>query len=48
MLNHPWVRDTEKNLLTGTDNEDEQDLQVGTTFFRQEVIGGLIPGAKNS
>jgi hypothetical protein len=23
MLNHPWVRDVEKSLLSGTENEDE-------------------------
>ena len=49
MLNHPWLKDVEKNLLemdSGSD-DDDHDLKVGTTFFRQEVLGGLIPGAKS-
>jgi hypothetical protein len=48
MLNHPWVKDVEKSFLTGNEEDDEPDLQVGTTFFRQEVLGGLIPGARNA
>ena len=49
MLSHPWVRDVEKGCFGTEDelNDDEQDLKVGTTFFRQEVLGGLIPGSKN-
>jgi hypothetical protein len=48
MLNHPWVKEIDKMGLTGNETDDEQDLHVGTTFFRQEVLGGLIPGAVNA
>jgi hypothetical protein len=40
------VRDVEKGLGDEEDDEDH-DLKVGSTFFRQEVMGGLISGAKN-
>lgn len=46
MLNHPWVKDVEKGFGETYDEEDdEHDLRVGSTFFRQEVMGGLISGA---
>lgn len=48
MLSHPWVRDVEKSCLGVDENDEEHDLKVGTTFFRQEVLGGLIPGSQNS
>ena len=45
MLNHPWVADVEKGFGDSEDGEDEEhDLKVGSTFFRQEVLGGLITG----
>jgi len=49
MLNHPWVKDVEKGFgLEPEEEEDEEhDLKVGTTFFRQEVLGGLITGASH-
>jgi serine/threonine protein kinase len=46
MLCHPWVKDVDKGCF-GDDLDDEHDLKVGNTFFRQEVLGGLIPGCKN-
>lgn len=48
MLNHPWVKDVEKGFMSDSDDEgDEHDLRVGSTFFRQEVMGGLITGAQH-
>ena len=48
MLNHPWVIDVEKAFGDTDDYEDEEhDLKVGSTFFRQEVLGGLISGANS-
>ena len=45
MLNHPWVADVEKGFGdSDAGDDDEHDLKVGSTFFRQEVLGGLIPG----
>ena len=45
MLNHPWVADVEKGFGDSEDGDDEEhDLKVGSTFFRQEVLGGLITG----
>lgn len=40
------MRDIEKGLGDEEDDEDH-DIKVGSTFFRQEVMGGLIPGAKS-
>jgi len=51
MLNHPWVRDVEKGFgefEQEDEEDDEHDLRVGTTFFRQEVLNGLIPGGAHS
>eukprot|EP00351_Strombidinopsis_sp_SopsisLIS2011_P002491 CAMPEP_0116871526 /NCGR_PEP_ID=MMETSP0463-20121206/1909_1 /TAXON_ID=181622 /ORGANISM="Strombidinopsis sp, Strain SopsisLIS2011" /LENGTH=73 /DNA_ID=CAMNT_0004510101 /DNA_START=891 /DNA_END=1112 /DNA_ORIENTATION=+ len=46
MLNHPWVRDVERGIGDDDDYGDEEhDLKVGATFFRQEVMGGLITGS---
>ena len=45
MLNHPWVRDVEKDFAESYEEDEEHDLRVGSTFFRQEVMGGLISGA---
>lgn len=37
MLNHPWVKDEEE-----LDEEDEEhDLKVGSTFFREESLNGI-------
>jgi len=46
MLNHSWVRDVEQGLdIEGDYGDEEHDLKVGATFFRQEVMGGLITGS---
>ena len=48
MLNHPWVYDMSREMIeAGHENDDEHDLRVGTTFFREEVLGGLISGYKS-
>ena len=48
MLNHPWVSDMGLNTgITGTMDDSEHDLRVGSTFFREEVLGGLISGYNN-
>ena len=45
MLNHPWVYEMSKEMGDSTTLEDdEHDLRVGSTFFREEVLGGLITG----
>lgn len=42
MLNHPWVREPNDCL---EEEDDEHDLKVGATFFRQECMNGIIgPG----
>lgn len=48
MLSHPWVRDVEKGAYGSLEEpgDEEHDLKVGNTFFRQEVLGGLIPGCR--
>lgn len=46
MLSHPWVRESCFSNEDGNGfdiDEDDHDLKVGNTFFRQEVLGGLIP-----
>mmetsp|Transcript_28390 Transcript_28390/g.35090 ORF Transcript_28390/g.35090 Transcript_28390/m.35090 type:complete len:141 (-) Transcript_28390:4-426(-) len=49
MLNHAWVSEMQRGELgDGNLVEDtEHDLRVGSTFFREEVLGGLITGCKN-
>lgn len=37
MLNHPWVKDEEIEAL----DDDEHDLKVGSTFFREEGLNGI-------
>jgi len=44
MLNHPWVADMQRELGEETPLDSEHDLRVGSTFFREEVLGGLISG----
>ena len=45
MLNHPWVFDMQREISGDINTEDEEhDLRVGSTFFREEVLGGLISG----
>lgn len=46
MLNHPWVFDMQREMGDGYEDE-EHDLKVGSTFFREEVLGGLITGYKS-
>ena len=43
MLSHPWVQELDNSFMNGED--DEHDLKVGATFFRQECMNGLIGGA---
>ena len=45
MLGHPWVVEVDKAFETEDYGDEEHDLKVGSTFFRQEVLGGLISGA---
>lgn len=42
MLNHPWIL-----KLDGLDNDidEEHELKVGATFFREECMSGIIGGA---
>ena len=48
MLNHPWVSELSRGPSDEPLLEDsEHDLRVGSTFFREEVLGGLITGCKN-
>ena len=48
MLNHPWVFDLQRDMEEpGGLGDDEHDLRVGSTFFREEVLGGLITGYKS-
>ena len=48
MLNHPWVQDMQKEASElGHFEDEEQNLRVGSTFFREEVLGGLISGYKS-
>jgi serine/threonine protein kinase len=47
MLNHPWVIEVDKAFETEDYGDEEHDLKVGSTFFRQEVMGGLISGANS-
>ena len=49
MLNHPWVAEMQRDLSDGTllVEDSEHDLRVGSTFFREEVLGGLITGCKS-
>lgn len=49
MLNHPWVYDMSRDLggEPGNLEDEEHDLRVGSTFFREEVLGGLISGYKS-
>lgn len=42
MLNHPWVKEDELEIGERSEEDDEHDLKVGCTFFRQEVLSGLI------
>ena len=46
MLNHPWVFDMQREMTGDMNNygDEEHDLRVGSTFFREEVLGGLISG----
>ena len=47
MLNHPWVFDMQRELGDSSQlGDEEHDLRVGSTFFREEVLGGLISGYK--
>ena len=41
LLNHPWVKEP---AMYEDDNEDddEHDLKVGATFFRQECMNGIL------
>ena len=49
MLNHAWVAEMQRDLSDGTllVEDSEHDLRVGSTFFREEVLGGLITGCKS-
>ena len=48
MLNHPWVADMQRELGEASPfGDSEHDLRVGSTFFREEVLGGLISGCKS-
>ena len=42
ILNHPWVREQTEGFEE--EDDDEHDLKVGATFFRQECMNGLIGG----
>ena len=44
MLNHPWVYDIQREMGESGPEDSEHDLRVGSTFFREEVLGGLISG----
>lgn len=41
MLNHAWLQDN-SYPSGGLDEDDEHDLRVGATFFRQECMDGLL------
>jgi serine/threonine protein kinase len=43
MLNHPWVKEPLSELEE--EEDDEHDLKVGATFFRQECMSGIIGGS---
>lgn len=43
MLNHPWVKEPTEGF--DDDEDDEHDLKVGATFFRQECMNGIIGSA---
>ena len=42
MLNHPWLQESQFNDGQEAEDDDEHDLRVGATFFRQECMDGLI------
>jgi serine/threonine protein kinase len=42
ILNHPWVSECSNSL----GDDDEHDLKVGATFFRQECMNGIV-GSSN-
>ena len=43
ILNHPWVKEIGEGF---EEEDDEHDLKVGATFFRQECMNGII-GSSN-
>lgn len=43
MLNHPWVKEPTEGFED--DEDDEHNLKVGATFFRQECMNGIIGNA---
>lgn len=42
MLNHPWVKEPNDGMGMDEEEDDEHDLKVGATFFRQECMNGII------
>ena len=48
MLNHPWVKDMDDPLSGGDNEDDEHDLKVGATFFRQECLNGIVGSGMES
>jgi serine/threonine protein kinase len=44
ILNHPWVKEANETEDEGMD-DNEHDLKVGATFFRQECMNGILGGA---
>jgi len=43
MLNHPWVKESMEGEDGGLE-DNEHDLKVGATFFRQECMNGILGG----
>jgi serine/threonine protein kinase len=39
ILNHSWVRECKESH--SLEDDDEHDLKVGATFFRQECMNGI-------
>lgn len=44
ILNHPWVKESGDSL----GDDDEHDLKVGATFFRQECMNGIVGGTSGA
>ena len=42
ILNHPWIKEEEMLAEELLNEDDVHDLKVGCTFFRQELMSGLI------